>query len=365
MTTRNILSKVKHKITNGIFSFWIKPRVLRAWEQAKVNVLRKGNIVLPCPYCGSENSSHFSTWIIDNHFGLFDDNYARLNLIYCQDLPAWLPKGMVSRLARKSLDALSGKSPVDYRRCSECDLVYRNYPHTIEAANYYYRVLYRIPFAGRDSKFYGRADNLPFVKRKEPTGEYFIKSTNLPPGSAILDIGCAEGLICNFLQKKGYVASGIELSTPMVNYAKEILHLERIAHGPYFPGAYPPSAFDGIMTHHVFEHIVDIHDFLNAASLHLKEGGYFLLQTPSIDLLKKEEQYVHVLRGDHNYGYSEQFLRRAFGDYGIEILECKKTPLDMSELDPIDLVTDADKPCSRWGDVAASISILGMKKRSN
>ena len=172
------------------------------------------------------------------------------------------------------MDALKGRTSVDYRRCAKCDLIFRNYPHSNEATNYYYEHLYRIPVAGR-GRLYGRSGDAPFVNRKEAIAEYFLQRTALKPGSQVLDIGCADGLVLDYLRKRGMETSGVEPSTPMVNYAREVLHLERITRGGYSISTYVPEAFERILTHHVFEHVADIDEFLRAVSTHLRPGGYF------------------------------------------------------------------------------------------
>jgi hypothetical protein len=51
-------------------------------------------------------------------------------------------------------------------------------------------------------------------------------------------------------------------------------------------------------------------------------------------------------------------LRNAFTQYGFEILECKKTPCDLSELDKADMALYGT---TVWADDPGGISILARK----
>lgn len=345
-----------------LFSKFAQPRVLRTWEQADINRINRERIIIPCPYCGHSQSEFILRWTITNHFGLFDNDEHRLNVLYGRKIKYVLPRSALLAYRVKALDLLRGRSYVDYRRCLACGLIFQNFPHEPSAKKFYYRHLYRLAYAlhkrhrnaGCDEGLFGR-DNPDFAKRKESIAKYFLYKTRLEQGAKILDVGCAEGIVCRYFVRKGLVAYGIEPSEQMVNYAKRKLQLDNITCDALSPDTYAAEFFDGIVTHHVLEHVVDIRVFFVSISRCLKLRGYLLLQTPCSDA---PTDYSKILLGDHLYAFPERFLRELLVLYGFEILECKKTPDDLSKLDASEVTASG---VSIWGDVPYGISILARK----
>jgi cyclopropane fatty-acyl-phospholipid synthase-like methyltransferase len=357
----------KRLLFDFLFLMFAQPRILRAWKHAYINRFNRQKINIKCPYCSYDKSEHVHRWTIDwtnepvDYFGLFDNDQDRLNMIYGKNLTRILPAKALSRYLEKSLKLLNGRSYVDYRRCPECDLVFQNFPHTPASKEFYYREFYRLRYQKKhpetDVEVYGRSDQT-WMYQQELIAKYFLQATQLPSSSRILDIGCAEGHVCKYLEHRQMIAFGIEPSVPMVNYAKHVLHLQNVIGGNYSADVYPTEFFDGIITHHVVEHIVEIRPFFAAMSKHLKQDGYLLLQTPCIDNLKSPTDYKRTLFGDHVYCYSEKFLRNALKQYGFEILECKNAPCDLSELDKADMTPYGT---TAWADDPGGISILAKK----
>ncbi len=344
-------------------SAYAKVRLVPLWEQSRINHINKDGTVISCPYCGSHESFQMAHWPIDSQFGLFDDDRERLRMIYCKNFPDLVPERVVSRLRQVALTSISGRSRVSYRRCKTCDLVFQNYPHNRSRVDYYYRNFYRAPWEWRHadtgSVVYGRDDEV-WVSRQRLIGNYFLERTGLAAGSTILDVGCAEGHLCKFLESLSISAHGIDLSEPMINYARLILKLKHAICGDYDTTSYPAHTFDGIITHRVAEHVVGIKGFLGGLALHLKPGGYLLMQVPCVDAIATQEDSVRVLSGGHIYGFSEHFVRSTLASYGFDIVECKKTPCDLAKLDPGE---QTPWRVSAWGDRRCGISVLAVKSR--
>ena len=344
-----------------LLTLWGRRRIRRVWEQAEINRINRTGLVIPCPYCGSSESAYVSRWPISDQFGLFDNDPGRLQTIYALDLPSFMPRKLVLPYRNLAGQWISGKSHVDYRRCSHCDLVFQNYPHTPTAANYYYQHLYRLPYQKVDPKtgrvIFGRNDDR-WVYQQQLIGEYFLGVTQLPPGSKVLDAGCGEGLVCKYFEDQGMAAYGIEPSQAMANYAQSVLQLANVSCGDYAPDSYPPQGFDGIVTHHVAEHVVDLPSFFKALARHLKIGGYLYLQVPCLDNLKNQADYDKILQSGHIYCFSQRFLRSLLESQGFSILSCRLTPCDLGELDPGEI---AHWDTTVWADDPGGISILATK----
>lgn len=339
-----------------------RPRIIKTWEKVAINEMNRQDTVMPCLHCGCKESQSVSRWIITDHFGLFDNNTQRLKKIYGMNLPEILPERLIAYYRNSILKCISGNSYVDYKRCVHCGLVFQNYPHSKESVSFYYKMLYRLPWQSAYKEdniiIYGR-DDQKWIAQQELIGEYFLTRTQLPNGAKVLDVGCAEGIVCKYLIERGINAYGIEPSQAMANYAKVVLNLKNVVCDDYHISNFPRSFFDGIITHHVIEHVFDIDRFFEALSVHLKSGGYLLLQAPCMDNLKTEADYQEILQGGHIYCFSEDFLRSILKNKGFEILEVKKTSCNLSELDRADL---SPWGTSAWADDPCGISILAGKK---
>jgi 2-polyprenyl-3-methyl-5-hydroxy-6-metoxy-1,4-benzoquinol methylase len=325
------------------------------WQGSFLNRWNSNSQVIACPYCGESNSSSTYHHPLIHCYGLYDDSKLRLSILYARELERIMPG--VARFWRTTVhNALAGKSHLDFQRCKSCDLTFQNYPHTTLSARYFYTILYRLPWQEIGGIF-GR-DNEHWVSQQALIADYFLSATNLAKGAHILDVGCAEGWLCHTLEKRGMTAFGREPSDPMVNYAQNVLGLQRIVADEYYKDSYTANSFHGIISHHVAEHIIDIKMFFSALSLHLKPGGFLLLQVPCTDEIVSDASYKVVLTNDHIYGYSEQFLRQVFKSNGLEILECLRTPCDLKQLPEFQR---SKWNTASWADDPCGISILARK----
>jgi SAM-dependent methyltransferase len=147
----------------------------------------------------------------------------------------------------------------------------------------------------------------------------------------------------------------------MVNYARRVLGLDNIMCEGYSVASFPESYFDGIVSHHVIEHTVRIRDFVLALSQHLKPGGLLLLQCPCIDSLTSAEEFSFIMSGGHVYAFSETFLTRLLTQYGFDILEVRRSPMDLTLLEPVDR---GEWNTTAWADDPGSISLLCRKNKA-
>lgn len=354
---------IHHIVIDHIIKPLLKYRICYTWQRSKINTFNRLKKVILCPYCGSSRSEKISTWKINDHYGLFDDNKSRLKVIYAIDLiPKILSEDKRSVYRKKIFDLISSTASVDYHKCPDCNLVFQNYPHKREFANYYYRELYRLMWQKSECEdmdpVYGRSDDR-WVYQQEAIAKYFLDVTCLKKKSKILDLGCAEGVACRYLEDNGMISYGLEPSIPMANYAKEVLGLNNILCNEYTTDAYPANSFDGIFSHHVAEHIVDIKEFFKGIKTHLKKNGFLLLQVPCFDNLKTDKDLDQILQGGHIYCFSEKFLVSMLEQLDFTILDIKKTPCNINEL-PKEQVGKWETTI--WADDPCGITILARKE---
>jgi len=101
--------------------------------------------------------------------------------------------------------------------------------------------------------------------------------------SRILDFGCHDGAIVNLLRNENINISGVDLSN---GKDKSFLEQHKSNHVKYaelknYRIPYEDNSFDLIISHHVFEHVMDYETTLQELSRVLKKNGKVLNVFPS------------------------------------------------------------------------------------
>ncbi len=153
-------------------------------------------------------------------------------------------------------------------------------------------------------------------------------SSYVKPGGKVLDIGCGIGLVIDVLNRKGFKASGIEISSRMANYARERNPDTDILVGDFISTRFNKK-FDGVVAFafiHLFpkEQILKI---LHKISLVLSPGGVALISSTESpeskegwyakeDFNKKEKRFRKF--------WTETELRKSIQKAGFKVLDLKK-----------------------------------------
>ncbi len=96
---------------------------------------------------------------------------------------------------------------------------------------------------------------------------------------ALLDVGCANGLLLEYALSQGWQAEGVEPSEPAA--AEVRAHGLTVHRGLYQNIELPPGSFDVVHTKLVAEHLPDPPDFLAWVARVLRPGGLVTLQAPN------------------------------------------------------------------------------------
>ncbi|MCB0730871.1 MAG: class I SAM-dependent methyltransferase [Ignavibacteriae bacterium] len=97
----------------------------------------------------------------------------------------------------------------------------------------------------------------------------------------ILEIGSGKGRLLSKLVEEGYNVSGIELRQEYIDRSFELygkLPVEQMSGDNM---KFSDSKFDCVISFDVFEHIPDSDKHLSEVNRVLKNGGFYLLQTPN------------------------------------------------------------------------------------
>ena len=136
----------------------------------------------------------------------------------------------------------------------------------------------------------------------------------------ILDIGCAVGSLLEELRNRGWETTGVEISLPQAEYARQKRNLD-IRSLPLEENKFPPDYFDAILASHLIEHLNDPAALVNEVRRILVPGGRFFCTTPNIDGFQSRlfrERWRSAIF-DHLYLFSAKTLSRLLLNKGFTI----------------------------------------------
>lgn len=183
---------------------------------------------------------------------------------------------------RSFVHPVEGKELFSVCRCTQCGLLYTNpRPTESEIAAYYQNYSLHSP-ANREVISQGH-ESKKCVKPKWLRSLADNRGTvlpNLPPGSMVLEIGCATGTFMKSLEGRGWILKGVEPSQTAAEYARRSLNLDVIT-GTVESAAFPSNSFDLVYGWHVVEHLAYPVRTLSEVQRILKPGGFLCLSMPN------------------------------------------------------------------------------------
>ncbi len=167
----------------------------------------------------------------------------------------------------------------EYIRCCNCNLVYlRNRPD-ISSLNIIYPSNYKPhQFEKRLGKFISKIRDMVQKNKVRIVKEF--ASIN----SFIIDVGCGDAKLLKLLRDYGHASwrlCGVDISQESVD-AVEKLGLKAYL-GRFESLDWTDDSPDIIIMNQVIEHLEDPHAVVQKAYKLLKPGGYFIIETPSLD----------------------------------------------------------------------------------
>jgi len=149
-------------------------------------------------------------------------------------------------------------------------------------------------------------------------------------GHKALEIGSGYGQVLRRLVQHGFSSViGVENSKHRAQVVAEVLKK------PVFVGNFEGSEvqaalvgqgpFDLVISHHVFEHVVDPNKFIGALSACQPEDGIFVLGVP--DVAGEHAGYI-TLYPPHLHSYSRYGIEQLLNRFGYEVIEDRSESLD-------------------------------------
>ncbi len=160
-------------------------------------------------------------------------------------------------------------------KCNSCRLLFQNPQPKFEFLDDRYGKEYFIYEKENDSVFFEL-----MLKGFQDIG-FSPNDYESSISGSFLDIGCATGLLVEYMQDNGWKSHGVELCAPAADFGSEKRGVD-IFSGTLEQAAYVDNSFDVVHCSHLIEHLNNPDMFLDEVYRVLKPGGLFLCTTPNV-----------------------------------------------------------------------------------
>lgn len=130
-------------------------------------------------------------------------------------------------------------------------------------------------------------------------------AARLPPGSRVLDVGCATGELCALLAGRGFDCEGVDISERLTRIARSVVGVT--AHALDLAAFAPARPFRGAVVWDVLEHLADPVGLLRECRRVLEPGGLVFAQVPNSaglgNRFKALRCRVGLGRDFHHFGF--------------------------------------------------------------
>ena len=152
----------------------------------------------------------------------------------------------------------------------------------------------------------------------------------------VLDVGCAQATLAMLLAEDGCVVTALDIRQHFLDYAQTRWERGAIRFVAANIFDYPDlGGFDMVFGNQIIEHLVYPAEFLHTLASYTNPGGVLVVSTPNHDYFRSKlpsyrelgdpKQHEHrqfsAGGGDHFFAYTEEELRDAAKETGLEVLE--------------------------------------------
>ena len=152
--------------------------------------------------------------------------------------------------------------------------------------------------------------------------DFLVQTNLLKSGDRILEIGCGIGTVVHELSQQGYDVIGTDISPVAIEYGLKKYAPIKLEAQPAEELPYEDEAFDVVLSFDLFEHIARIDLHVSQVHRVLKDGGYYLFQTPNKCSNVIFETLAHrslKWRRAHPSLHTAGQLRRRLARHGFEV----------------------------------------------
>lgn len=199
--------------------------------------------------------------------------------------------------------------------CGLCGHVYANPQLNPDELIRLYREVYRSSALGYSQK--QPSEEYLYWKTLKARRDYRWLTARLPNSvqrGAVLEIGCAEGLLLSMLAKDGWRVMGVEATPAYAEYAHKVYGLE-VVRAFFEDVEFDGNRFDLVIALAVLEHVKDPFGFLARIQRLLNPNGALYLTVPNV--LRLGDDPDNRLSSPHLCLFTPATLRRMLGKAGL------------------------------------------------
>ena len=224
-------------------------------------------------------------------------------------------------------DWLVSKEVFELQQCEQCQFVFTaNAPLEKDAGPYYNSEEY-VEHSDTSS---GLIYSIYHVARRAMLHYKYIKIKRLHVGKKLLDVGSGSGYFLNFMKKKDYDVTGVEISEKAIALCKKNFGIK--AHSPSeFLEEKLDTNYDIISLWHVFEHVYSYDAYFELFSKSLNDNGCLILALPNCDSQDARMNKVYWGAYDtprHIWHFTPKTIELFAMERGFKMIKKHRMPLD-------------------------------------
>jgi len=203
-------------------------------------------------------------------------------------------------------------------RCNDCGLVYQNpQPLQHELLDRYDEEYFRYEVENETTFF-------ELMKKSLSDIDFEGLESSLGEARAFLDIGCATGMLIEWVKRRGWTEKGVEVCQPAAEYGRNTREVDIFA-GVLEHAGLESESFDIVHCSHLIEHLNNPSGFLIEVRRVLKHGGHLIVTTPNIAGFQSRlfRESWRSLIPDHLYLFSVRTLTKLLRQSGFETVRHK------------------------------------------
>ena len=161
--------------------------------------------------------------------------------------------------------------------------------------------------------------------------EFLAKTNLLKPNDRILEIGCGIGSVVSELSGQGYDITGTDISGEAIAYGLKKYGDIKLQVQPAEILQFEDGKFDIVLSFDLFEHITRVDKHISEVCRVLRDGGYYLFQTPNKYSSEIFETLYHKSlkwRRTHPSLHTPRQLKQRLSGQGFETQFVKMNPVN-------------------------------------